>query len=60
MNAFMSSGLDEKQPVTLIVSSNKIAAVEARLCIIVTFLSICGAGFPAYLLLLILAPIIGI
>jgi len=32
----MSAGLDEKQPVTLIVSSNKIAAVEARLCIIVT------------------------
>ena len=36
----MSSGLDEKQPVTLIVSSNKIAAVEARVCIIVTYLSL--------------------
>ena len=60
MNAFMSSGLDEKQPARLIVSSNKIAAVEASLRIIVTYLSLCGAGFSVYLLSLILAPIIGI
>ena len=56
----MSSGLDEKQPARLTVSSNKIAAVEALLCIIVTYLSLCGAGFSVYLPLFTLAPIIGI
>jgi hypothetical protein len=60
MNAFMSSGLDEKQPATLIVSSNKIAAVETFLRIFLTFLSLCGARSPVYVPFFTLGLIIGI
>jgi hypothetical protein len=55
----MSSGLDEKQPVMLVISSNKIAAIEARLRVIMTFLSVCGVRFSASLPVITLQPIIG-
>ena len=51
----MSSGVDEKHPLRLIGNSNKIAAVEARLSVIVTFLSRCGTGLLMYLPILTLA-----
>jgi hypothetical protein len=54
MNAFMSSGRDEKQPLRLIANSNRIAAVDACLYLILISLSLFGAGFLVYLPLLTL------
>jgi hypothetical protein len=45
MNAFISAGSDEKQPLRLKTSSSSIAAVKARLYTIVTFLSTVALDF---------------